>query len=75
MTLSNKIRKTVSFNITNEKDQMYLERIKDLNFSGYVKELILADIKKRKQSLGIVKKTEGGGIKIVIGGQSPPPCH
>jgi hypothetical protein len=44
----NKIVKSVSFNIMNENDKVYLERIKDLNFSGYVKQLIEQDIQERK---------------------------
>jgi post-segregation antitoxin (ccd killing protein) len=63
--LSNKIRKTVSFNITNEKDRKYLERIKDINFSGYVKELIEKDIQSTQAKT--IHKSNSGGIKIVIG--------
>jgi hypothetical protein len=44
----NKIIKSVSFNVTNEKDREYLERIKNTNFSGYVKRLIEKDIRQRK---------------------------
>jgi hypothetical protein len=65
--LSNKIRKTVTFNITNEQDQKLLKHIKELNFSGYVKELIMADYQKRNQAVRIVQKSENGGIKIVVG--------
>jgi hypothetical protein len=63
----NKVIKSVGFNITNEQDQVLLERIKDVNFSPYVKELILADIQKRNQALKIVQKSKNGGIKIVVG--------
>lgn len=63
----NKVRKTVSFNITNTDDVKMLKYLEDKNFSGYAKELILADIQKREQALRIVKKSEGGGIKIVVG--------
>lgn len=62
----NKVKKTVSFNITNKQDQEVLDHIKDFNFSGYVKELIHADIEKRKQDIKIVHKSAGGGIKIVL---------
>ena len=65
--MSNKVKKTVSFNITNQNDVDMLVHIEDLNFSGYVKDLIASDIQKRKQPLQIVKKTESGGIKIVVG--------
>jgi hypothetical protein len=44
----NKIVKSVSFNVMNERDQMYLEKIKEINFSGYVKWLIAKDIRQRK---------------------------
>jgi hypothetical protein len=46
--MSNKVVKSVSFNITNERDIEYLERIKSVNFSGYVKRLIEKDIRQRK---------------------------
>lgn len=64
----NKIRKSVSFNITNDLDNQMLSHIEKINFSGYVKELIAADMLKRQQDLKIVKKTSNGGIKIVVGG-------
>jgi hypothetical protein len=63
----NKIIKSVSFNITNEKDQEYLKRIENINFSGYVKGLIKADLIKQEAELKIVHKSKGGGIKIIIG--------
>jgi hypothetical protein len=63
----NKVIKSVGFNITNEQDQVLLERIKEVNFSPYVKELIMADIQKRNQTLKIVQKSANGGIKIVVG--------
>lgn len=44
----NKVIKSVSFNVKNEKDQAYLERIQKVNFSGYVKRLIEKDIRQRK---------------------------
>ena len=44
----NKVIKSVSFNVTNEEDRRYLERIQDVNFSGYVKRLIEKDIRQRK---------------------------
>ncbi|KEF40100.1 hypothetical protein M670_00115 [Schinkia azotoformans MEV2011] len=65
--MSNKVKKTVSFNTTNQYDVEMLVHTENLNFSGYVKELIAADIQKRKQPLQIIKKTESGGIKIVVG--------
>lgn len=65
--MSNKVKKTVSFNITNKLDNQMLDHIGDLNFSGYVKELIAADMYKRQQELRIVKKTAKKGITIVVG--------
>ncbi|MCM2535014.1 hypothetical protein NDK43_25070 [Neobacillus pocheonensis] len=44
----NKVVKSVSFNVMNEQDKVYLERIQDVNFSGYVKQLIEKDIRQRK---------------------------
>lgn len=46
----NKVIKSVSFNVTNEDDRRYLERIEALdNFSGYVKRLIEKDLRQRKE--------------------------
>lgn len=67
----NKVRKTVSFNITNDKDTEILRHIEGANFSGYVKELIASDILKRNQERRIIKRSDRGGIKIVIGGNIP----
>ncbi|MFJ5713096.1 hypothetical protein [Neobacillus sp. NPDC093127] len=63
----NKVVKPVSLNTTKEEDAKILSFIANLNFSGYVKELILADIDKRNQPLRIVQKSQNGGIKIVVG--------
>jgi hypothetical protein len=63
----NKFPKSVSFNVTNEEDVKILKHVEDINFSGYVKRLIIADMQKQEQALKIVKKSEGGGIKIVVG--------
>jgi hypothetical protein len=66
--MGNKVIKSVSFNVTNKLDNQMIEHISNQNFSGYVKELIAADILRRQQELRIVKKTSNGGIKIVVGG-------
>jgi hypothetical protein len=63
----NKDIRSVSFNKTKEKDIKMLEHLEDKNFSGYVKELIWADIQKKESTLKIVQKSEKGGIKIVVG--------
>jgi hypothetical protein len=67
--MSNKRVKSVSFNITNPLDKAFLDRMEDekIEFSGYVKELIFADMQRRKEPLKIVKRSESGGIKIVVG--------
>jgi hypothetical protein len=68
MLADNRFPKSVHFNRKNESDQKILEHVKQMDsFSGYVKELILADIEKRNQALKIVHKSENGGIKIVVG--------
>ena len=54
----NKIVKSVSFNVMNEQDIAYLERIKDINFSGYVKRLIEKDIRHRKVIKAEIKSTQ-----------------
>lgn len=63
----NRFSKPVAFNYTNLQDQRILKHVEGRNFSGYVKELIKADIQKQEQALRIIKKSEGGGIKIVVG--------
>lgn len=65
--MSNKVVKSVSFNMGNEIDKECLEHIQQANFSGYVKELIFADIQKRKEARRIVHRSTSGGIKIVVG--------
>lgn len=43
----NRFSKPVAFNITNAIDKTILEHVKNRNFSGYVKKLILSDIAKK----------------------------
>ena len=50
---SNKVIKSVSFNITNETDAKILKAIKRRNFSGYVKKLLLAEILLKESALDI----------------------
>jgi hypothetical protein len=46
---SGKIRKSISFNIKNEKDLPLIKRIESVpNFNDYIKRLIEKDIKSRK---------------------------
>lgn len=56
----NKIRKTVSFNVKNQGDVQMLKHIENKNFSGYVKDLIERDMKKK------VIQTDGGGLKVIL---------
>ena len=42
----NKFPRSVSFNLKNQEDVAILKYVKKRNFSGYVKKLILADMKK-----------------------------
>lgn len=59
--MGNKVVKSVSFNITNEDDKRYLERIQNVNFSGYVKRLIEKDIRQRK----VIPKTASSSPLVV----------
>jgi hypothetical protein len=47
--MSNKVIKPVSFNITRPDDAEMLAHVKRRNFSGYVKKLIWADIKRQEE--------------------------
>ncbi|MEH7308066.1 hypothetical protein [Neobacillus drentensis] len=70
----NKIIKSVSFNVMNEQDRAYLERIQDANFSGYVKRLIEKDIRQRKvikaDSTSLQPSKSGGPVIIRSNGLS-----
>ncbi len=63
----NKDIRSVSFNKTKKNDVKMLGHLEGKNFSGYVKDLIWADIQKKESVLNIVQKNEKGGIKIVVG--------
>ena len=52
MMASNKFPKSVSFNLKNASDVAILNYVKKRNFSGYVKKLILADMKEK----GVIKE-------------------
>jgi len=47
MMARNKFPKSVSFNLKNASDVAILNYVKKRNFSGYVKKLILADMKEK----------------------------
>lgn len=72
MNAKNRFSKPVAFNKTNTEDQLIIEHVKDLNFSGYVKGLILGDLNKKdaetdlEKEIGIVKTKENGVTKITI---------
>jgi hypothetical protein len=67
--MSNKRIKSISFNITNPREREFLYRFEQekIEFSGYVKELIFADMERRNAPLKIVQRSGSGGIKIVVG--------
>jgi hypothetical protein len=67
--VSNKRVKSVSFNIKNPKEKVFLDMLESesCEFSRYVKELIFTDIERRNRALRIVKRSENGGIKIEVG--------
>lgn len=44
-----KFPKSVSFNTKNEEDKLILKHIARRNFSGYVKKLIIQDIKQKQE--------------------------
>ncbi|PKG22738.1 hypothetical protein [Niallia nealsonii] len=62
----NKIKKTVSLNITNPDDAEIIKKISEpnFNFNNYVRKLMLDDI--RREKARVVQKNKGG-IKIVLG--------
>jgi hypothetical protein len=69
---NNKVVKSVAFNKANDQDKECLEHIEKANFSGYVKDLIFADIQKRKEGRKIIHRSTGGGIKIVLDNTPTP---
>lgn len=71
--MANKVVKSVAFNITNDTDKKLLEFIETVNFSGYIKELMLMDFEKRNQKMKMVERTERLGIKITIASTSINP--
>jgi hypothetical protein len=46
---SNKEIKSVAFNKANPEDQLLLKHVSKRNFSGYIKKLILDDMKKQDE--------------------------
>lgn len=66
---TNKKVKSVSFNITNPREKEFLDTLETekWEFATYVKELIFADMERRKAPLKIVQRSQNGGIRIVVG--------
>lgn len=65
----NKVIKPVSFNKTKEIEREMLKYLQKRNFSGYVKKLILADIKKKEQQKKAAETQPikmNGGIKFKL---------
>lgn len=62
----NKIKKTVSLNITNPDDMEIIKKISEpnFNFNEWARKLMLEDIRREKSR--VVHKNQGG-IKIVLG--------
>jgi post-segregation antitoxin (ccd killing protein) len=65
MTRQNARVKSVHFNVTVEDDLKMLKAIGKRNFSRYVKQLIKADIE-RKKELPQQPIKQSGGIKFVL---------
>jgi hypothetical protein len=81
MSGKNRFSKPVAFNHTMVEDKMILAHVEGRNFSGYVKQLIMEDIRKGKAAAAQNRPSQAvgeggekiissgqGGIKIVIGG-------
>lgn len=58
MAEKNRFSKPVAFNNKNEVDKKILKHVSRRNFSGYVKKLILEDIKARELAKGILNEEE-----------------
>lgn len=61
---SNKVIKSVSFNLTVKDDAAMLKHVKRKNFSGYVKKLILKDM--NKEVVESVEEVEVEKIEIAV---------
>jgi hypothetical protein len=64
--MSNKIIKSVSFNVTNSEDEIMLKAIKKRNFSGYVKKLIMADIEAKRMAKAVEAKMVSESEPFVV---------
>ncbi|UGB31724.1 hypothetical protein [Metabacillus sp. B2-18] len=68
-----KFVKSVHFNLKNENDSKINKHIARRNFSGYVKKLILEDIKKKEVEKGAIKQAESKKENINI--KQPKPIQ
>lgn len=75
MTEKNRFSKPVAFNKRNEEDQKILKHVSRRNFSGYVKKLILEDIKRKEEKKAAVKSTKEDVVKIVEEIKQPEPIQ
>lgn len=58
MAEKNRFSKPVAFNKTNAEDQKILKHVARRNFSGYVKKLILEDIRRGEAARGQIEAVE-----------------
>lgn len=58
MAEKNRFSKPVAFNKTNAEDQKILKHVARRNFSGYVKKLILEDIRRGGETKGQIKAVD-----------------
>lgn len=66
----NKVPRSISLNRTNEIDKVILKEIEvpGFNFNGFAREAMYEKIiRERDKNLKIVKKNEGGGLRIIVG--------
>ena len=68
MASNNRFSKPVAFNKTSKEDQTILKHMEGRNFSGYVKQLILADIQATQTPKAENKPIQTGkkGIKYIL---------
>ena len=55
---NNKFPKSVSFNLKNPSDVAILQHVKKRNFSGYVKKLIIEDMKKKGFTVEVTNESK-----------------
>jgi co-chaperonin GroES (HSP10) len=65
--MGNRFSKPVALNRASKTDQLIMKHIEGINFSGYVKGLILEDIAKKQANKGVVIQVKKGQKKIIKG--------